>query len=276
MISLSENQFVEGVRTKPVISILEIRDKHDSDSHPKIWVFLERIEKYRKDYETSEVLDASIQISFQLIHSKNASNEFKSSGFFGGSYSSLGNQVSLTSTSSGSGAVCLDLPKGQRIGTYLMNEIVNWAKRWPDAEVREIELLPGQAWEGNKLRRNRFYEQFGIKFVYSDSEKRAGKSIPMKANELNSVETWKQNITEVNPIKFASIQLGKIENLEREFTLLARNRNEFRDELCQAYAHPIFWCAKTVLEKHWGRMLCCLLVGAVLFRLWEDIAKYFI
>ena len=96
------------------------------------------------------------------------------------------------------GAVFLDLPglDGQRIGTYLMNEIVQCVQQWPEATVNGIELLAGQAHGDNKARRNWFYEQFGLVFDYTDPEHREGRSRPMLAGALVKVETWKQNITE--------------------------------------------------------------------------------
>lgn len=54
------------------------------------------------------------------------------------------------------GAVFLDLPglDGQRIGTYLMNEIVQWVQQSPETTVNSIELLVGQAHGDNKAWRN--------------------------------------------------------------------------------------------------------------------------
>ena len=74
-------------------------------------------------------------------------------GRFDGSYSRNFNSVSLTSTSMSKGAVFLDLPglDGQRIGTYLMNEIVQWVQQWPETTVNSIELLAGQAHGDNKI-----------------------------------------------------------------------------------------------------------------------------
>ncbi|MBN0147646.1 hypothetical protein JTL51_32530, partial [Pseudomonas aeruginosa] len=114
------------------------------------------------------------------------------------SYSRHFNSVSLTSPSMSKGAVFLDLPglDGQRIGTYLMNEIVQWVQQWPEANVNGIELLAGQAHGDNKARRNWFYEQFGLVFDYTDPEHREGRSRPMLAGALVKVETWRQNITE--------------------------------------------------------------------------------
>jgi hypothetical protein len=94
--------------------------------------------------------------------------------------------------------VTLDLPglEGQRIGTYRMNEIVCWARQWPDADVNNIELLEGQAYGKNTARRNRCYEKFGFTFDYTDPEHWAGMSRAVKVRDLNAVENWKDTIAE--------------------------------------------------------------------------------
>ncbi|GBQ32032.1 hypothetical protein HLH34_00045 [Gluconacetobacter azotocaptans] len=75
-------------------------------------------------------------------------------------------RISLTSHNPRRGAVFLDLEEleGNRIGSYLMNLVVAWARQWPDASVNPITLLAHQARGENTIRRSRPYEQFGITF----------------------------------------------------------------------------------------------------------------
>jgi len=54
--------------------------------------------------------------------------------------------------------------QGRRVGTWVMNEVVSWAKQWPDARVEPIRLSQQQATQANKRRRNKFYNQFGFQF----------------------------------------------------------------------------------------------------------------
>lgn len=75
-----------------------------------------------------------------------------------------------------------------------MNELVLWARHWPKAKIHPIELLEGQAYPENKDRRNRFYENFGFEFDYTDPEHEAGRSRPMLAEALTPVNSWKENI----------------------------------------------------------------------------------
>ncbi|WP_456304785.1 hypothetical protein, partial [Acetobacter fabarum] len=65
-----------------------------------------------------------------------------------------------------------------------MNKIVEWATHWPDAEINQIKLFAHQGRGENKLRRNRFYEQFGIRFDYKDNTHAEGIARPMQARSL--------------------------------------------------------------------------------------------
>lgn len=110
---------------------------------------------------------------------------------FGGSYN--GRDVRLSN-----GGVFVDPAelRGHRIGTYLMNQVVGWAKQWPHTPVRAVRLLSLQASEDNKHRRNRLYEKFGLVFDYNDPAQRSGSSRPLKASELRESTSWEQNIRE--------------------------------------------------------------------------------
>ena len=186
-----DNGWREGQSVKPRILVLEIKDKDRPDDKAKAlgWVLVEREETYRRDPRDGTIYEASIRLSYQRITAK-FSHRDGGKGRFDGSYSRNFNAVSLTSTSMSKGAVFLDLPglDGQRIGTYLMNEIFQWVQQWPEATVNGIELLAGQGHGDNKARRNWFYEQFGLVFDYTDPEHREGRSRPMLAGALVKVD----------------------------------------------------------------------------------------
>ena len=198
-----DNDWRDNKRINPRIYLLEVLDRSHPDAEPIAWLLVERQETYMID-ECDQTIDkASIRLSYECILPKHAFSFQRSGrGNFMGSYSRRFGQsfVSLTSASASTGAVFLGLHglEGQRIGTYLMNEIVMWVQQWPDATVMSVELLGGQAYDENKARRNRFYEQFGLVFDYRDLEHREGLSRPMLASELTPVETWKANIFERN------------------------------------------------------------------------------
>lgn len=221
----------ERQSVKPRILVLEIRDKERVEEPPLGWIVVEREEVYVRDPLDGQICEATIRLSYRRITARPSSYE-SGHGEFNGSYWRFFNAVSLTSSSMASGAVCLDLPElyGQRVGTYLMNEIVEWVKQWPDASVNPIKLLIGQARGDNKARRNWFYEQFGLRFDYHDSGKREGVSLPMQVRELSIVETWKSNIVEHKMFDYLAERLDAVESAQSKVAALHNGYMNLRDE----------------------------------------------
>ncbi|TJZ66691.1 hypothetical protein [Chitiniphilus eburneus] len=244
----------DGARIKPRICILEIKDRDKLDGEPIAWLFVEREETYRRDDRDGSVYEASIRLSYERIapkHSYRMSGKGHFSGGFSRGYGD-GSSVSLTSESTSRGAVFLDLPglEGQRVGTYLMNEIVQWVRQWPEATVRSVELLSGQAHGENKARRNRFYEQFGLKFDYRDPEQREGLSRPMLSEALTPVETWQSNIRECDVREYLGGVLYDRDRLGFELSQRERAIRNLSDEIKRAEAHPVRWA----LRQLWWRI----------------------
>ncbi|UVE66929.1 hypothetical protein L2Y90_07405 [Burkholderia pyrrocinia] len=243
----------DSERTKPRICVLEIRDPDKTESDPIAWLFIERQETYQWDERNSSLYKASIRMSYERIR-PNHSRHADSKGYFSGGYSrgfGDGPVVSLTSESTDKGAVFLDLPglKGHRIGTYLMNEIVTWAKQWPEASVLPVELLSGQADVENKARRNRFYEQFGLVFDYSDPEQREGLSKSMAAHALTTVTTWGQNLREQDVREYVGELLYEHQQLKSELSQREQAIKNLSDEVKRAEAHPVHWALRRVRWK---------------------------
>ncbi|MCX2546567.1 hypothetical protein [Pseudomonas sp. COW5] len=257
---------------KPRILVLEIRDRERAEDPAIGWIIVEREEVYQRD-QNGKIYEASIRLSYQRITTRASSYE-NGNGQFNGSYSSHFNAVSLTSSSMSKGSVCLNLPElnGQRIGTYLMNEIVEWAQQWPDATVNAIQLLSGQARGDNKARRNRFYEQFGLSFDYHDSGKREGVSNPMQVQGLSVVETWKKNISEHRIFDYLAEQLSEAESAEAELDTLKRAFGFLLAEQKEAEARPLRWDVRRLYVLHSGAVItgCALAICASL--LWFKIS----
>ncbi len=252
-------------RIRPPIYVLEVRERDKLDSDPIAWFFVERQETYRKGDPDNTVYEASITLHYEQILPKNANNGNNTGHFSAGYRRGYSNNpiISLTYPSPPSkGAVFLDCaPKGQRIGTYLMNQIVEWAKQWPEATICPISLQAGQATIDNKARRNRFYEQFGLTFDYTDIEQKEGQSRPMPASALTPVATWQENIREQNVPDY----LGELLYIRDRMLIQLEDRDRsamnWRDCIKQAEAKPIRWA----LRQTWRRLLPVLiLIGALL------------
>lgn len=249
-------EWINGVRCKPRIYVLEIRARLTPEQPPVAWLYVERTETYRRDPRDNQIFEASIRLSFERILPTGA-RRGQNSAYFSGSYSRGWSGatpcVSLTSESTSKGAVFLDLPglEGNRIGTYLLNEIVTWVRQWPDAEVRPIELVSGQAGPENKERRNRFYEQFGLVFDYADEGTKAeGLSRVMPAANLTPVTTWADNIRELDVRKYVGDLLQLSEHQEREARRLEGALEYSAGALRAAEMRPLRWA----MRRH-GQML---------------------
>ena len=267
------NGWREGQSVKPRILVLEIKDKDRPDDKALGWVLVEREETYRRDPRDGTIYEASIRLSYQRITAK-FSHRDGGKGRFDGSYSRNFNAVSLTSTSMSKGAVFLDLPglDGQRIGTYLMNEIVQWVQQWPEATVNGIELLAGQGHGDNKARRNWFYEQFGLVFDYTDPEHREGRSRPMLAGALVKVETWKQNITEYRMLDYLAAVLYAEERATSELQARDRACAQLIAEQRRAEARPVRWALRRLYIHYASTVLAGLVLTALVGMAWIKMA----
>lgn len=268
-----DNGWREGQSVKPRILVLEIKDKDRPDDKALGWVLVEREETYRRDPRDGTIYEASIRLSYQCITAK-FSHRDGGKGRFDGSYSRNFNAVSLTSTSMSKGAVFLDLPglDGQRIGTYLMNEIVQWVQQWPEATVNGIELLAGQGHGDNKARRNWFYEQFGLVFDYTDPEHREGRSRPMLAGALVKVETWKQNITEHRMLDYLAAVLYAEERATSELQARDRACAQLIAEQRRAEARPVRWALRRLYIHYASTVLAGLVLTALVGMAWIKMA----
>ena len=268
-----DNGWREGQSVKPRILVLEIKDKDRPDDKALGWVLVEREETYRRDPRDGTIYEASIRLSYQRITAK-FSHRDGGKGRFDGSYSRNFNAVSLTSTSMSKGAVFLDLPglDGQRIGTYLMNEIVQWVQQWPEATVNGIELLAGQGHGDNKARRNWFYEQFGLVFDYTDPEHREGRSRPMLAGALVKVETWKQNITEHRMLDYLAAVLYAEERATSELQARDRACAQLIAEQRRAEARPVRWAVRRLYIHYASTVLAGLVLTALVGMAWIKMA----
>jgi hypothetical protein len=268
-----ESCWRDGQRRKPRILVLEVRDKELPEAEAIGWVLVEREETYRRDPRNNVLYEASIRLSYQRITAK-SSHRDDGKGWFAGSYSREFNSVSLTSASMSKGAVFLDLPGlyGQRIGTYLMNEIVQWVQQWPEATVNSIELLEGQAHGDNKARRNWFYEQFGLAFDYTDAEHCEGRSRPIAAGALVSVEAWKQNIIEHRMLDYLSTILYAEERASSELQARDRACVELIAEQKKAETRPLRWALRQLYYRYAGSACTGLVLAIVVCIAWIKMA----
>ena len=230
--------------------VLEVKQRERPSEDAIAWLLVERTEFIPPDSGAAWLEDASIRIAYRRLDRRKS---LGGGGVDRGEFSAScrhGFDETPTTVSITDGAVFLDLPglEGNRIGTYMMNEIVKWAKsRCPEARVLPIKLLVQQANRENRERRNQFYEQFGIVFKFADDENKEGTSKRMLAKNLKTVDTWQQNIT-VHSVEDA------MSNLLQEQIDLRLKVNSLESSLERAYAwrqaieaHPLRWTIQRLL-----------------------------
>jgi hypothetical protein len=248
-------------RFKPRICLLEVRDREKPDGVPIAWLFVERKESYRRDNQNGVIHTASIRLSYETIEPK-YSCRAQAGEVFSGSYSRGYSEDNESVSLVGAGGLFLDPDElcGQRIGTYLMNEIVVWAQQWPEATVGSINLKYGQSQDYNLERRNRFYERFGLVFDYHDPEHRAGVSRPMPAKALTPVTSWEANIQERDPHDYLGELLYERQRMEMDASQSATAIKNLSSKLREARNHPVRWAASQL----WWRLSPYLLQGLAL------------
>lgn len=160
--------------------------------------------------------------------------------------------------------------RGKGIGTFFMNEIVKWAKQWPDAEVRRISLSPVDGSSENKDRRNRFYEQFGLQFTYSDPDLRGGVSKPMLVSELHPVDALKGHIQILTVSDFIGTLLRETEALRREVADQSSRVVRIQGLVDDATKKPLRWAARLL----WARCSVWVVSIGLLFGIGCTIYKW--
>ncbi len=265
VLKLLEPDFVNGRRAKARVQVLEVFDRkaRDKTGRPVAVLIVEREEAYRRDEANGPIVEASIRLAYRRVPELGDCH-LDARGTFDAGYRMTPEKprVSLTSSNSttvacgGHGAVFVNPDDlcGLRVGTYLMNEVVIWARQWPDAEVNAIKLQADMASTSNKDRRNRFYEQFNIQFDYVEIGRESGLSRPMLASELTPVDAWKQNINEIEVLPY----IGRLIDDE----LAATSELQFRDravgdlhaELRMAKSRPVRWALGQLFSRHGERL----------------------
>lgn len=248
MLPSLERSYPRDNYSVPRIHLLEVR-KRTAPDQGLAWILVE-IEDHRIDSK-GVTHEATLRLKCQPV-SPTYPHPYKSFEFTA-RYWKMFNIVKLTGLDIGGGAVFVDPDElcGHRIGTYLMDYIVHWARQWPEATVEPIKLKADQGMGEAGLRRNRFYEQFGLRFDYTSSAKLAGKSVPMPAGELVESRAWEQNITVHELPTVLERQFAKAKQAEEELSDMKRREKIMAAELTSAYLKPLRWALRT----HWHSLV---------------------
>ena len=231
---------------KPRLCVLDVRARTEPEAAPIASILVDRQESSHRSGPDGAIREFSIQLHYERIlpgHTFGSGN-----GCFaahcvqrpdGRAVLTLGTSALATEP------IFLDLPglEGHRIGTYLMNEIVEWARRWPQAEVRCADLEEGLAIGENHVRRNRFCEQFGLRFDFDDAERKTGRLQPTRVEALQTVDAWQRNIAAHDARTYFADILLDIDQGRRNLERSVRSNDAMAAELQAARSRPLRWAA---------------------------------
>lgn len=178
--------------------------------------------------------------------------------------------VSLTGGSVGLSSAYL---RGHRLGTYLQDEIVRWAAQWPNATVQPIVLSDIDAYEENKSRRNRYYEQFGIVFDYSGPECSSGVSQGLCAGDLTPVspDVWRKSIKEYDLIDYLRRHSAEKVKLLRDIQKLHANIDFQQQVIRDSQARPFKWAMDHFANRYPYAAPSVLTLSGLMLLLWAVV-----
>lgn len=254
---------------KPYILVVRPRLDPSGKTVKKLLIEPQEIRKLGVD---GEVEEAHLCIRYRVIEAA-VSGEREQTYEFPACYDRScgeGGRICLTGSSLFEGAVFLepDSLKGNRIGSFIMNEIVQWATSWPDAEINQVKLFAHQGHGNDKLRRNRFYEQFGIRFDYTDNTHAEGIARPMQARSLTPWPQLPDNLSVMRLEEFLDEQEECLFKTQLDAGSQQRLIESFQSEITHAFDHPVWFATKTILAKHPNSILGAIIIGALVWSLW--------
>lgn len=174
--------------------LIEVDDKRYEGEPHVILVKLHRTERRVIQDEVASLWEARLEVGAKCVAGPHLSQRILHVAHMGGQFqqgwSDFPHKIKLTP----GGILVRQEYRGLRIGTYLQNLVIRWAIDLKvDAVVEKISLIAGDARTADERdRRNRFYEQFGLRFIYEEGtgiERSVGRSIPdLRIAELNTID----------------------------------------------------------------------------------------
>lgn len=256
--------------------ILVVRSRHDPSGEIITKLLIEPQET-RKIGEKGEVEEAQLRIRYRIIGAA-LPGARKQTYEFPACYDRKcgeSGRICLTGSNPFEGAVFLDPEglRGNRVGSFIMNKIVEWATSWPDAEINQIKLFSHQGRGENKVRRNRLYEQFGIKFDYTDHSHAEGLAHPMQARSLTPWTQLPDNLSVIGLDQFIDEQEKQLfsAQLDQKGQQIALRQLSLAAD--RSFAHPIWFAVTTIWTKHTNLILSSIFIVAVLILWWKYIVE---
>ncbi|MFC0267578.1 hypothetical protein [Kushneria aurantia] len=242
----------------PGLFLLQLQPLDDDDYSPLLLV---ECREYRT-VEEAEVVQASLTFHYR-VHSPESSQEPPTEGEFSASYCCHHHcgkpAVRLTSSDIDSSGYCVvdpDWVAGRGVGTFFMNEIVQWVQQWPNATVMPVLLDRLDALGSGARRRNRFYEQFGLRFEVRRPQGREAASAPISAGELKplsdrAAERLATQVTRLELEAYLSHQVDQQARMAAQIRELRSQLKAHDESHERANASPLRWALAILWSRLW-------------------------
>jgi GNAT superfamily N-acetyltransferase len=219
----------------------------------------------------TEVLEAGIRLSFEQCDEDRPRSGQVPAAVFCGYHDGHSQRTSLTGGHLGRGSIYIPEGwRGRHLGTFAMSAVVRWAQQWPAAAIEPITLADGDGDPENKDRRNRFYEQFGLRFTYDDEDRRAGGSLPITAADLVDSSAWEGRVEEHRFLETFAKHLDRGNTAERDLAWQTNEVRKLHVLLARDAAHPIRAAAKGLWNLYPNAWVYALMTGTFMFGLWRQ------
>jgi len=272
MIPSFDTSMRDGKRYKPKIQIIEVKDRMNRRDTPIARLMVERVETphYYFDGNKTAIEYVLLDLVYEYLTDDPRPMPFNRYSFhakFRAGWKDAGS-IDLTG-----GFVVVDPSSmhGQRIGTYLFNEVIDWAKQWPDAVITPIKLVETD--QVNKIRRNHFYARFGFSFDFKDDDCQVGVSRHLHVRDLNLVDSWQKNITEINVQEFLMREVFDHKRIKDEIDRIACVNKSVWTENEWHYQNPIQFMFKTLYKRYFLIWCAYSVFGLLVFLVGRDILK---
>lgn len=261
---LSQNLGLKTVAQKPAdIYVVEVHNcRKGRLGETSEWLLIERQEHLERD-AGGDVASAKLRLQYWSLNDASLQLDAPD-GEFVASYHA-GQGVSLSSHSMCTGGYILIEPDrlcGLGLGTYFMNNVVEWVSQWPGAKVRPIELPPGEhiATPAQQLRIH-FYAKFGIRFIFPEDRPYHGIARPMLVSDLTLAPLPSEAITQHSVVDFLRKTMYERTQFAWEISSLKESLRSNRMALSQATNTPISWAFRRIFLNNPARTACILMAA---------------
>lgn len=270
MIPSFDTEIRDSKRVKPRIQIIEVNHRTQSPNKLIATLLVERVENthYFYDGKKTSIEYVTLDLVYDYLTDDPRPMGHMRYSFHAKYQAGWSDDATIDLTG---GFVVVDPSpiQGNRLGTYLFNEVLTWAKQWPEAVIKPIRLVETDPI--NKVRRNQFYEKFGIKFDFKDETEQEGYSHPMRVSDLLLVDTWKQNISELNVQELLMKERFRHKQLKLDFDRLNYANKSAWKLVNERDDHPIKYAFTTIYKRHFWPFLAYAVVGILLVLIARNI-----